>query len=201
MAEQMMGRNGGTRRRRRSRRPRGPGPGAARSVRPARRDENGNGGVDDGGLMRMGKAPNDYALEKAQGDPRGAAPPRRRALPPRDRARLHRPAAEAVLSRRASLVALITASVSSTAAQISASVKGLAMMRWASASRLWARWRSLGIAAHQQDLHRRIILARLERERDAVEPGHDDVAEQQIERARRASAATAASPSGTRATS
>ncbi|HUB97674.1 MAG TPA: TIGR02302 family protein [Stellaceae bacterium] len=29
-------------------------------------DENGNGGYDDGGLMRMGKGPNDYALEKAK---------------------------------------------------------------------------------------------------------------------------------------
>src|SRR5579883_438367 len=38
-----------------------------------------------------------------------------------------------------------------------------------------------GIAGHQQDLHLRIILAGLQCERDAVEFGHDDVGQQQVE--------------------
>ena len=61
-------------------------------------DENGNGGIDDGGLMRTGKSPNDYALEKAK---RILEELRRRAGErdrPRARARLYRPAAEAVLT-------------------------------------------------------------------------------------------------------
>jgi len=65
MAEQMMGRNGGM--------PEGDDPGDREGMDQAKRDpfgrlmdENGNGGIDDGGLMRMGKSPNDYALEKAK---------------------------------------------------------------------------------------------------------------------------------------
>jgi uncharacterized protein (TIGR02302 family) len=65
MAQQMMGRNGGL--------PDGTEPGDNEGLEQARRDpfgrltdENGNGGIDDGGLMRMGKSPNDYALEKAK---------------------------------------------------------------------------------------------------------------------------------------
>src|SRR6185437_3129034 len=65
MAQQMMGRNGGM--------PDGTEPGDNEGLEQARRDpfgrlndENGNGGVDDGGLMRTGKSPNDYALEKAK---------------------------------------------------------------------------------------------------------------------------------------
>jgi uncharacterized protein (TIGR02302 family) len=65
MAQQMMGRNG--------RNGEGNDPGDDGASDQARRDpfgrmtdENGNGGLDDGGLMRMGKAPSDYALEKAK---------------------------------------------------------------------------------------------------------------------------------------
>jgi hypothetical protein len=65
MAQQMMGRNGG--------RPGGTQPGDNEGFDQAQRDpfgrlndENGNGGLDDGGLMRTGKAPNDYALDKAK---------------------------------------------------------------------------------------------------------------------------------------
>ena len=29
-------------------------------------DQNGNGGLNDGGVMRMGKSQNDYAVEKAK---------------------------------------------------------------------------------------------------------------------------------------
>src|SRR5437763_9981088 len=36
------------------------------------------------------------------------------------------------------------------------------------------------VAGHQQDLHFRIILAGLECERDAVEPGHDNIREQEL---------------------
>lgn len=62
MAEQMLGRNGGQ-------------PGDQPGLPQARRDpfgrltteqERGNGGIDDGGQMRMGKSQNDYALEKAK---------------------------------------------------------------------------------------------------------------------------------------
>jgi hypothetical protein len=65
MAEQMMGRNGNE--------PGGTDPGDREGLDQAARDpfgrltnQNGNGGIDDGGLMRMGKAPNDYAVEKAK---------------------------------------------------------------------------------------------------------------------------------------
>ncbi|HXQ53648.1 MAG TPA: TIGR02302 family protein [Stellaceae bacterium] len=65
MAQQMMGRNG--------MRGEGTDPGDDDALEQARRDpfgrltdENGNGGLDDGGLMRTGKAPSDYALEKAK---------------------------------------------------------------------------------------------------------------------------------------
>jgi uncharacterized protein (TIGR02302 family) len=64
MAQQMMGLNGN---------PDGTEPGDNEGLEQAKRDpfgrmtdENGNGGLDDGGLMRMGQSPNDYALEKAK---------------------------------------------------------------------------------------------------------------------------------------
>jgi hypothetical protein len=64
MQQQMMGRNGG---------PGGTDPGDNDGLEQARRDpfgrmtdENGNGGLDDGGLLRTGKSPADYALEKAK---------------------------------------------------------------------------------------------------------------------------------------
>jgi uncharacterized protein (TIGR02302 family) len=65
MAEQMMGRSGSM--------PGGEEPGEREGMNQAKRDpfgrlmdENGNGGIDDGGVMRMGKSPDDYALEKAK---------------------------------------------------------------------------------------------------------------------------------------
>jgi hypothetical protein len=64
MQQQMMCRNGG---------PGGTDPGDNDGLEQARRDpfgrmtdENGNGGLDDGGLLRTGKSPADYALEKAK---------------------------------------------------------------------------------------------------------------------------------------
>jgi hypothetical protein len=64
MAQQMMGRNGN---------PDGTEQGDNEGLEQAKRDpfgrltdENGNGGLDDGGLMRTGKSPNDYALEQAK---------------------------------------------------------------------------------------------------------------------------------------
>ncbi len=102
----------------------------------------GNGGLDDGGFMRIGKAPNDYALDKAKEileELRQRAGERIR--PEIERDYIDR-LLEAVLTPARAAQAH-AASVSATAAQISASVNGLAMMRWASASRLWARWRSL----------------------------------------------------------
>jgi uncharacterized protein (TIGR02302 family) len=66
MQQQMAGRGLGTR-------PDGTDPGDDQGLDQAQRDpfgrfndENGNGGLDDGGLMRTGKGPNDYALEKAK---------------------------------------------------------------------------------------------------------------------------------------
>jgi uncharacterized protein (TIGR02302 family) len=66
MANQMLGRNGMM--------PRGGDPGDREGLNQADRDpfgrltneENGNGGLDDGGEMRMGKSQSDYALEKAK---------------------------------------------------------------------------------------------------------------------------------------
>ncbi|HUZ71848.1 MAG TPA: TIGR02302 family protein [Stellaceae bacterium] len=65
MSQQMMGRNGGY--------PGGTEPGGAGGMGEASRDpfgrispDQGNGGLDDGGLMRMGKSPNDSGLEKAK---------------------------------------------------------------------------------------------------------------------------------------
>jgi hypothetical protein len=54
--------------------PNGGEPGDREGMRRAERDpfgrlpdqEHGNGGLDDGGRMRMGKAANDYAIEKAK---------------------------------------------------------------------------------------------------------------------------------------
>lgn len=65
MADQMLGRNGGM--------PDGGDPGDRDGLDQAARDpfgrlqrDNGNGGIDDGGQMRMGKSQSDYALEKAK---------------------------------------------------------------------------------------------------------------------------------------
>jgi hypothetical protein len=52
-----------------------------------------------------------------------------------------------------------------------------------------------GVAGHQQDHHRRMTLARFEHACNAVELGHHDVGQQQIERASPASEASAAMPS------
>jgi uncharacterized protein (TIGR02302 family) len=64
MADQMMGRNG---------MPDGGDPGDRDGLDQAARDpfgrlprDNGNGGIDDGGQMRMGKSQSDYGLEKAK---------------------------------------------------------------------------------------------------------------------------------------
>jgi hypothetical protein len=65
MANQMMSRNGGM--------PNGGDPGDREGMDQAARDpfgrlanEHGNGGLDDGGEMRMGKSQSDYAIEKAK---------------------------------------------------------------------------------------------------------------------------------------
>jgi uncharacterized protein (TIGR02302 family) len=65
MSQQMFGRNGGY--------PGGTEPGDDMGLGQASRDPFGrfnpaddNGGLDDGGLMRMGKSPNEYGLEKAK---------------------------------------------------------------------------------------------------------------------------------------
>lgn len=66
MANQMLGRNGTG--------PRGGEPGDNEGLDQAARDpfgrltndQDGNGGLDEGGVMRMGKSPNDYAVEKAK---------------------------------------------------------------------------------------------------------------------------------------
>jgi len=64
MADQMLGRNGN---------PDGGDPGDREGLDQAARDpfgrlqrDNGNGGIDDGGQMRMGKSQSDYGLEKAK---------------------------------------------------------------------------------------------------------------------------------------
>ncbi len=64
MAQQMLGRNG---------MPNGEDPGDRDGLDQAARDpfgrlpqDNGNGGLDDGGQMRMGKSQSDYGLEKAK---------------------------------------------------------------------------------------------------------------------------------------
>jgi uncharacterized protein (TIGR02302 family) len=66
MADQMMGRNNGNM-------PNGGDPGDREGLDQAGRDpfgrltnENGNGGLDDGGDLRLGKSPADYAIEKAK---------------------------------------------------------------------------------------------------------------------------------------